>query len=213
MPYVVTAELREDRIVAVEGTLEFCRAFYFPIGRGEPLTPELLALRPDPLYVRMKGTNRRSLPAIFDGSVSVWIVRNDVRQIIENLEPGVHTFVPLNLKVRGSARDCGQFYLLWIGQAIDAVVIDETDFRDGRGRVGFEGRISFIPGPAAVLSPFGDTVLDGSLIEGRHLWRGARGKLGQSVPFSRVYFCSDALATRIEAAKLRGWWFRQCKVR
>jgi len=180
---------------------------------GEPLTPELLALKPDPLYVTIKGAKRYSLPAISDGSVCVWIVKDSVRQIVDDSEPNVHEFVPVNLQVRGSSQDRGQYYLLWVGQAIDAVVIDETDFSDGRGRAGFAWQINFFPGPAAVLSPFGDTVLDGSLIEGKHLWRDAWGKFGQSVLFSNNCFCSDKLADRIEAANIQGVWFHQCKVR
>jgi hypothetical protein len=112
MPYVITAERRETRIVVVERTRELSRQFFAPFGRGEPLTPELLALKPDPLYVTIKGRNRRNLPAIFDGSVDVWIVEASVRQIIEDLEPSVHTFVALDLKVRESERDWGQYYLL-----------------------------------------------------------------------------------------------------
>jgi hypothetical protein len=85
------------------------------------------------------------------------------------------------------------------------VVIEGTDFLGGRGREGFDQE--------PTLSSFGDTVLDGKLIEGRHLWRGARGRFGQVTPFEVDLFCSDQLAEQVERAGIEGWHFLPCKVK
>src|SRR5262245_9631525 len=138
------------------------------------------------------------MPEIF-GENLVWTIKEKIKQIIEDLEPDVHTFIPINLKVQGSGKDWGKYFFLCPGQAIDAVVIDETDFSEGKGRSGFA--------KSSTLSAFGDTVLDGKLIVGKHLWRGARGRLGLSTPFAFYLFCSDELVYRIQDAGIERWRF------
>jgi hypothetical protein len=202
VPYVISGNVDPNRIVNTERTLDFSKAFYHPIARGEELTPDLLALKPDPYFV--KGPAAGGMPEIF-GEGLVWTVKEDVKRIIEKLEPDVHTFLPVNLRMRGSEKDWGQYFLLYPGQTIDAVAIDETDFAEGKGRTGFA--------KSSTVSSFGDTVLKSELIAGRHLWRGARGQLGRSVPFFNYLFCSDELAKRIKGASIEGWSFRRCKLK
>jgi hypothetical protein len=103
--------------------------------------------------------------------------------------------VPVNLRVKGTDKNWGQYYILHPGQIIDAVVIEETDFVDGRGRAGFE--------LSPMLSSFGDATLDSGLIAGRHLWLGADDHL----------FCSDDLFERITRTGIEGWRFRECKLK
>jgi hypothetical protein len=204
MPFVIAGNVDSNRIVNTVRTLEFSKAFYHPLALGEELTPELLARTPDPYLV--EGPARGGMPEIFGEGLGVWTVKDSVRQIIEKLEPGIHAFIPVNLRVQGSKKDWGQYYLLHPGQAIDAVVIDETDFAEGKGRAGFA--------KSSTLSSFGDTVLDGRLIESRHLWRGGRGKWGGGGdPFHYYLFCSDELVKQIKSAEIEGWRFRRCKLK
>jgi hypothetical protein len=205
LPHVISGNIASTRIVGVEFTNDFYFSYYAPLARGTPLTPELLAKTPDPYFVIPP--SRGKIPEIFGENLGAWTVKDSVKKIIEDLEPGVHTFIPVNLRVRGKDKDFGQYFLLFVGQAIDAVVIDETDFRDGHGREGL-ARASILN------SLVGDTVLDASKIAGRYLWRGGIAKLGGGGdPFARYYFCSDELKKRIKAADIEGWRFRACKVR
>jgi hypothetical protein len=206
MPHVVSGTIAHTRMAGADYTKDEAIAYFWPLSRNGPLTPELLALTPNPYFVHPPKVGE--MPDIFGEQVGVWTVKESVKKIIEDLEPGVHTFIPVNLRVRSKTKDFGQYFLLYVGQAIDAVVIDETDFRDGHGREGFE--------KASILNSLvGDTVLDASKIAGRHLWRGGIGRigLGNSDPFYSYYFCSDELKKRIKAADIEGWRFRACKVR
>jgi uncharacterized protein DUF1629 len=207
MPYVISGSIDATRMVKREYSQEQFWNFYAPLLRGEELTPELLAQKPDPYIV--KAPEKGGMPEVF----GEWTIKDSVRQIIEDLEPGVHTFIPVNLRVRGSDKDWGQYFFLYPGQVIDAIVIDETDFVEGRGRAGF-GKLVLDGMRSYTLSPFGDTVLDGRLIEGRQLWRGGRGKMGGGGDhFFNYLFCSDELAARIEQAGIEGWRFRRCKLK
>lgn len=204
MPSLIEGTIAASRIVVTERTEEFKRAYYIPMGLGMPLTPQLLALTPDPYFV--KPPDKGDMPEIFGEQLRVWTVKDNVKQIIEELEPGVHTFIPVKLRVRGKDHCFGQYFLLYVGQAIDAVIIDETKFRDGLGRAGFER--------SSVLSAFGDIVLDDRLSEGRHLLRGGIGKVGGGGdPFWTCLFCSDELKSRIKQAGIEGWRFRPCKLK
>ena len=203
MPYVISQVLDDDRYVVVEKPNKSINEdFFFPLARGEALTPRLLASKPDPYWVQ--GPRRGRLPEIF-GKHALWTIKESVRDLIETLEPSVHNYIPVNLRVRGSSADWGQYYLLVPGQAINAVVIDDTDFVEGRGRVAYEQDWT--------LSSFGETVVDGAMIRGRHLWRGAWGQKGESSPFFGYLFCSDELADRIQRAGIEGWCFRRCKLK
>jgi hypothetical protein len=203
VPYVIAGNTDSNRIVYPERGVELAREFFSPPALGEEITPELLSKMPEPYFVNRPA--KGGIPEIFGENLGVWTVKENVKQIIEELEPDVHTFLPVNLRVRGTEKDWGRYFLLYPGQAIDAVAIDETDFAEGKGREGFA--------KSSILSPFGDTVLKSELVAGRQLWLGARGQLGRSVPFANYLFCSDELAKRIRDAGIEGWRFRRCKLK
>ncbi len=203
MPYLVLGTNASTRSVDIDFDDDFFFEFYAPLARGEPLTDELLARTPSQIFVRPP--ERGAMPDMFGANLGVWFVSERVRSVIEDLEPNIHAFIPVSLRVRGKSKAFTNFYILNIETAIDAVVIDETDFRDGHGRAGFE--------KAAVLNTLvGETVLDKRLIAGRHLWRGGRATLGGGGDrlFSYV-FCSDDLAERLKSIGADGWRLRQCR--
>lgn len=200
MPYIIEELLDHKRLAGIDCPLEVSRAFLHPIAHGEPPTPELLARKPDPYYI--EPPKKGDLPDMFDAK-RVWTVSPKVKNIIEELEPGIHTFIPVEPVVRRSGRRFGTYYLLYVGQVIDAVIIEESAFRDGEGRAGFN--------EAPVLTR---AVLNGPLIEGKHLWRGGLGKWGGGGdPFWSYRFCSEELKRRLEQAKAEGWLFEPCEVR
>lgn len=205
MPYVISGTTASTRIVGVERTKDFYFSYYAPMARGEPLTADLIAKTPNPYYVFPPG--RGEIPDIFGEKLGVWTVKDNVKQIIEFLEPNVHTFIPVNLRVRGSDHDYGQYYLLYVGKAVDAVVIDDTDFLAGHGREGFQ--------KSWVLKRHGGSiVLEENFIFGLHLWRGGIGKRGGGGdPFAAYLFCSDEMKRKIVDANIEGWRFHACKTK
>lgn len=204
MPYLVLGTNASTRLVATERTTEFYFKYYVPISFGEQLTPELLALTPDPYYV--KPPERGQMPEIFGENLGVWTISENVKLAIEDLEPGVHKFIPVNLASRNKNKSYGRYYLFWVGQTLDSVVIEQTQFRDGLGRAGFD--------KAPVLNVLtGSIVLDPKKIAGRHFWRNRfiRHLDGREIK-SDDYFCSDELRRRVKAIGAEGWRFIPCEL-
>ena len=179
--------------------------YWPPYLSGYPLTPELSARLPDTLVINPP--KRRAMPDIFNmgygGSPNDFVVNERVRQLIEGLEPGVHTFIPVKLREVKSGRVHDDCFMLYVGQAIDAVVIAQSDFEGGYGIEGYAKNPS--------LNLLGrHRVLNSHKIAEKHLWRGGIGRLGGGGhPNSSVLFCSDELAKLFKSKKVDGWVFNK----
>lgn len=203
MVHLIDSILDENHLVVVRRTLAFARAFYHPIANGVPLTPELIKLAPSTIYI--DEPINAPLLDIFDAS-GVWVINAQVRNLIEKIEPRIHQFIRIPQIESESGRQWQGYSMLYIGQAVDAIVIEETSFRDGNGRPGFS--------IAPVLNKLrGCAVLDRKRVQGLHLWRGGRAIPGHAPePFFGYTFCSDRLATAITESGAHGWRFLPCKL-
>jgi hypothetical protein len=107
-----------------------------------------------------------------------------VRDIIEELEPGVQEFSPIELISDDGKRSLGTYFLILPPPQLDALIKEKTEFDSSR-----------------MLKPRGACVLDARAIRGHHFWRAER-------PLNLTYFCSDELGDRLKAEKLDGWDLR-----
>lgn len=121
-----------------------------------------------------------------------YVVPERVRAIIEGLEPGVHQFIPVELRRSDGAPTNGPHYWLNILQQLDFVDPDQSWLswhQDSHGRwFGTYG--------------LGDDwlVAREEAIAGRHLWC-SRGNRPEG------FFASDALKQALEAEGVTGWQF------
>lgn len=206
MPFVLRRDNRARNYVdpLAHRDKEIMKDFVMPISMGGPLTDEILEAKPDPFLVEL-GDESSKIPSMWGGdSGHPWYVDDSVKSLLEELDPGVHGFIPINVRVVGGPPREHRFYILHCTAAIHAVVMKDTRFADGIGK--------FYP-HSAQLSERGPIVLNGNMIEGRHLWRGGIGKWGGGGdPLSGYYFCSDQLADRLQ--RLKGTVrFIPCEVR
>ena len=143
------------------------------------------------------------IPDIWGWMNGPYLVSPKLRDKIEELEPGVHGFIPIHVVGKNENKtDYGTFYLLHLTQAIDAIVPEETNFREG---IGLEAAKASVFKLNAWRGPY---VLDHTIIAGHHLWRGAGpGKRWAD------HYCSDELGEFIKENKLRGWELLHCDVR
>lgn len=199
MPYFIESNKTDQAVVGKVTNFERgdMDAYIRPICRGEPLTREILAAIPDPLD--LKGPGQKKPPDYFDPSPPIF--SDKLRGIIEEFEPGLHTFIPVRLRAdlgHGKKTIFENYSFLHQTQKIDCVLIDDDmRFGGGYGKAGFEknGVISsFEPHPK----------INESAIQGRHFWRWSRVRIG--------FFCSDALHDRLIAEGVTGFKYRSCRV-
>jgi hypothetical protein len=87
MPYVISGNVDDSRVVAPEFNTKLVREFFFPISSGQEITSEILSRMPDPYFV--KGPKMGEVPAIFEGPTFTWNLDAVVKALIEDLEPGI----------------------------------------------------------------------------------------------------------------------------
>ena len=201
MAFLIDGPSDHTRIANSNLQLGFSNAYFGPMARGEPIAPELLARTPD--IVPVEGPDRGSLPDFWNQRAGAWIISSRARSAIEELEPNTHVFIPIRAKLESTGQVIDGQHILYIGQVINAVIVDETDFVGGFGTAGF------VRSP--YLKQWGDIVLRKHQIANKHLWRGGRSRLGEDDdPFWPNIFCSDTLANKIKSEPLDGWYFREC---
>ncbi len=67
---------------------------------------------------------RKSLAAGFLSVNGLFIVKGEIREILENLDPGMHQFFPIDVKYGTTSRPEGQFYVLNLTAQQDSIIDD-----------------------------------------------------------------------------------------
>ena len=94
-------------------------------------------------------------------------VREELKQIIEELEPNVHQFFPIELSMPKMKGEVGKYYTLVVGQYLDSFLPDESKAESFRSYEKYPGFYN------AELSKKGLSGLAfrEQEISGAHLWR------------------------------------------
>jgi hypothetical protein len=187
--------------------------FYRPIMFGQPLTDRILSLVPNPY--RIGGRAGKEVPDIFGDSLGPWHVSERVKDIIEELEPGLHTFISLNvIKVDKDGKqepilpDNQKYFLLHTTRVVKAVVFEETEFEGS-----YPLEITKNNQSASIALP-GKCTLSSAALRDCHFWRGGEGQYGGGgQPLWHHYFASDQLVARLKTIGAKGWRFQECTVK
>ena len=149
---------------------------------------ELAALPSCPKVLLRANFREKRIPEVFGFLRGTIFFTPAMRAYLEELEPGVHSFFPIDLhstmKIDGRTEH-GEHYLLLHPPVVDCLVISETDFWKGYG---IEGWIQGEDGQGGGgLSPPENQkcTLRREDVAGRHLWL---TKVGSSYT---EYTCSD----------------------
>jgi hypothetical protein len=153
------------------------------------------------------GSGHKYLPDIFSIQ-GYWGCCFEFRDMVEELEPGVHQFFPVRKIVRPNSKKPvirldgrpadNQFFILNCLQLIDCVIPEKSS------GAGFRKPGSMIAGeynPNVFFTNDNDVCLSKEKIAGKHLWRGKTESL-----YAGYYLISDELMARIKAAKLKGYY-------
>ncbi|WP_281929939.1 imm11 family protein [Roseibium album] len=121
-----------------------------------------------------------------------YAVSSKTKDILEELEPGVHQFIPIVLKKKSGEPFEGKFYVLHPRSAVDAIAPELSDVS-----------IHTTPGGRVTmrLSKVNPKLTSyKSKINGRHFWTGDES-------FSNLFFSSDEFFQKIQNEKLIGFKF------
>jgi hypothetical protein len=188
-PYLITIE--SDAVVGKDFVPELSLDDVRPITSGCRLTDVQKAAIPRVLKLSNIGTKSASFPDVIGWNIGPWIVSERLRDKIDELEPGIHEFVPLAASYKGDNRECKPYYFLLLTQALDAVVMEETKFQSGFGPEAAKAS-------RFLLDKFGGPcTLRAEKVAGHHLWRGLD-------EMRLSYFCSDELADYFSHEKMLG---------
>ena len=146
-------------------------------------------------------TKHKTLPCFIRVVWYVYAVCQDFRDAVEELEPGVHRFFPVALRLRSCELSEQRYFFLNIHHQFDAVLVRHSDWawRWSAGKKIFpRERKTFLP-------PMGTRLgLSKPEIAGRHLWTGKE----MLHPF---FFISDELYERVKACRPLGLDIHHCE--
>jgi hypothetical protein len=187
MPYVVRTSGSDSRAVSKDFDPAITMDFKRQLIGVFPLTPEgRLSI---PKRLRIGRPRKGGTPHILGWSMGPWIVSSRVREIIDELEPGVQEFIPIELISKDGKRALATYFLILPPPQLDALICPQSVLQNVGATT------------IQALDPQKVCVLDADVIRGHHLWRGQE-------PLILTYFCSDELRDRLKAEKLDGWDFQ-----
>lgn len=141
-----------------------------------------------PVWLRIKlGKPYATLPDILQMH-GPWMVSEIFRKIVEEREPGVHQFFPIELEIASGGAELGPRYMLNVGQTLTAISVDRSKINWGTRADG--SKWAYPPGADD------DLVATRCAIVGKSLWN------------DRLYsvnrFISDDLKTAFDGAGVQG---------
>lgn len=152
----------------------------FGLGTGERL--------PDNAPLPTSATQRDKEPlADLFSMPGLNAVSQAFKDAVEDLDPGVHQFWPINLKRKDGTPYEDRYYILNIAQSFPAIIMDEPDKEDWRVYEGGERN-----GEPHVLRLSGTGRVSLPATRGRHLWL---SEITSCVP----YYCTDAMMARLRS--------------
>lgn len=142
-------------------------------------------------------SRRQSDPPDFFQPAGIWVVSEEFRSIVAELEPHQNQFLPVIMLDKAGHELPLKFYLMNITQMDDALTLEKSDVHaswlEGRTATGELKRVRtwhLDPRPQVLFA-------DKARVGGKHLWRGKKF-------FRNRLFFSDDLMKSVKQRRLRG---------
>lgn len=179
-----------DRYAPIIEALDISPKLYLPyFPGGVTISPDLV---PSKAVVRTSHKcDQEILPLMYS-----WAVSEQVKDIIEELEPGAQQFFPIDISLKSGAPTLRKYFLMNIRQVIDGVDLANTDVE--WQSIQTFGHEHYYP-VLDTIPYMGNKKLFfiKQQVEGHHLWRGRSN-------FSTKIFCSDDLMDAFKRIKVKG---------
>ncbi len=140
-------------------------------------------------------------PDVFANGGFPGLVSKIIKDKLEELEPGVHVFLPVEVMSR--KKEVVTYYFIYTENKISSVVYDQTEFRMGIGYAAAE-ESGFTPDLTFHDDKF--CTLKKDVCEKNHLWRSPDNENKFN------FFCSDAFGEFFIENDMTGWSLKYCSV-
>jgi len=146
-------------------------------------------------------TDPKELPEVIASFAMIGVVNKEVKEYLEQNDPGLYKFFPLLVQITGS-NFLAEYFFLYSENKISSICYQETRFLHGYGLEAAKKSL-FIPlkehtGDAKCVLYKKDSI-KGSI------WRSP----DDENPF--IFFCSDAFGDFIKRQNIRGWELTACQ--
>lgn len=162
----------------------------------EPKAPKVLYTRPAgslfdlaDLPVRARQNTRHKFVPDFRQTGDIWFVSERFRDLVEELEPGLHGFHPLPHVRKDGTPVEGRYFIFDDREPVDAIVEEASPGVNWEPLMVHEGVFLSMTNP-------GQITFRRSLVGHRHVWRGR-------TYLKSLYFFSDPLAEQVERLGLK----------
>lgn len=223
MAYYFGVDLRINVFVKESVNLSGQTLPWSVIARAETFSDEEKSMLPDMIRVEAYGRGEPiRLPLVLKRSLIAGCLffSEDIKALLDELEPGVHEFRPVEVRVFPQPAPeldvVLATYYLWVSPPeLQAVIPESSAYQAGIGLQAREDCSGLLSS-----NPDSPCVLRASAIRGRHCWReiyrmpitGADGEKKVSRTFS--FFCSAEFYSRVKFSRLEGFDFiKKCEVR
>jgi hypothetical protein len=221
MAYFFGASLERDVYIKVFERSEGEVLPWYVIAQAESYSQQELARLPN---IARVGVFDRSapfaLPSVLGKSAAGCLFfSEEVRDVLVELEPGVHDFAPVELRLFPKPPDkddraLAVYYMWHSPPTVEAIIPELTEYAQGFGpaaRVESQGRLS--------LGETSPCVIRGPLVNGRHCWREIYSvtKIDSGgvevVENSFGFFCSAEFYSRVKFFRFTGFnFYKWCDV-
>jgi hypothetical protein len=151
---------------------------------------DLLVPEEMPNFMRI-GQGIQVLPDMFRSFGGIVIASDRLRRVLEELDPGIHQFIPITVYLKSKELAEGSWFILNVYYKQDSVVDEQSIVRPMSHQQPNARPMMVIK----FTSRDKQVTIDRSKLSGAHVWREA-GYLGP-------YFLSDQLHSRLKAQKIK----------
>lgn len=145
--------------------------------------------------------NLDDLPEVIANGADIGFINKEVKDYIEQNDPGLHKFLPISVQVSGSDHVL-EYFFFYSSNKVSSVCYEKTLFKGGKGKdLAKASRYR----PQKDIHNKVECYLYKKNVEGCNVWRNP----GDENRF--VYFCSDEFGEFLMTRNIRGWALAACE--
>jgi hypothetical protein len=204
MADIVAYRIKHDIIGSVVWSFDFGpegRLGAMPLFRPYQISGAQLAGLPKVVFLtKIRGDEKP--PEFVANHIGPFLVSSSLRELIERLEPGIHSFFPVEAHDKLSTNLYGKLEIMHVHSAVDCIDFQRTKFRQIEGLAEQAGpdagsRSGFDPDAGSSLH------VRKNIVAGRHFWRATS-------PAEKIHFISPTAYSALVESGVGGLCVEAC---